>query len=102
MPELRGIEPHGDLSAAQTNSSHNCAISKQNKTLGPTVATDEKQICAHSEHNRDRSLRPKGVPAKYGIPQDLAMVIEAWERLPDSIKANIVAIVDEAAFHSYE
>ena len=44
-------------------------------------------------------MHPKCVPGVYQnapMPDDLATVVDAWDRLPDSAKAEILALVKAA------
>ena len=38
-------------------------------------------------------LKPEGVPGEYRIPDDLRLVIEAWEDLTDGARSAIVTLV---------
>jgi hypothetical protein len=47
-----------------------------------------------SEHQDDTCLHEKCVLCVSHIPEDLATVVQAWSRLPDTVKTGIVAMVN--------
>ena len=40
---------------------------------------------------------PPGTPSGPALPPDLASVVAAWDRLPDAIKAGVLALVHAAS-----
>jgi hypothetical protein len=59
--------------------------------------------------SREKDLRQEEADASHYIPTDncqrdpnLAAVIEAWERVPEAVRAGIVAMVKAAKAHSEE
>jgi len=65
---------------------------------GGGVAKDEPpQHNPHtSGHKQHRFPHPGRVPEEYGLSEDLAEIVASWDRLPDALKADILAKVREA------
>ena len=51
---------------------------------------------ALSEHNPDISLHSERVPEEYQFPENIAKVVVAWDHLPETVKAGILAMVETA------
>ena len=72
--------------------------SKHSKTLPNTASFSSEQKPALSEHPQDKSAQPKCATCVQQnwptLPNDLAQVVEAWDRLPKEIKAGILAMVN--------
>jgi hypothetical protein len=63
-------------------------------TLGgasPPVPQHEEDL---SEHPNDPCVHEKCVLCVSHIPEDLATVVQAWSRLPDTVKTGMVAMVN--------
>jgi hypothetical protein len=71
---------------------------------------DTKGSTDESRTEQDTSITKPGLPENTilaqrehyisitgkGVPEDLAVVVESWDRLPDAIKAGILAMVQSA------
>jgi len=88
-----------DLSSEQadisdTEPAQNCANSRQSNTLPDSASSSREQKPTLSGHTQDTSAHQKYVPSMYqDLPQDLAEVVEGWDRLPDDVKQEILAMV---------
>ena len=95
-----GIEPDSQLSSEETEPAQNCAKSRQINALPDSTGSASEQKRALPEQNPDRSTHPKCVPSVHldrpGMPGDLALVVEAWDGLPEAIRAGILAMVKAA------
>lgn len=86
-----GFEPGSSLSAAGADSQQEADKPAQNQTLGEAAEITAEQKPALAEHSSSTSAHPEHVPSMY--PPDLAQVVTAWGRLPDAVKAGILAMV---------
>lgn len=95
--ERVGFEPEEPVSAEVAQSMRNCAIPIRDNALPASTSQDPEQNSALSAHLPDTSAHPEHVRSMFrNLPPDLAEVVEAWDRLPEAIKAGIVAIVTAA------
>ena len=91
MVAVEGIEPVPPLSADCAEAPQEVGKPPQNQTLAPTAQQAPEQKPALSEHAEDTSAPPSN--ARF-MPEDLAQVVEAWDRLPAAVRAGILAMVD--------
>ena len=96
MVEAAGIEPSSQVCSEATEPAQNCAKSKQINALPDSAASASEQNRALSTQDPDRSAHPKRVPSVHQLPPDLARIAEAWDSLPEAVKAGILAMVDAA------
>jgi len=61
-----------------------------------TTPQDFRHQHTISEHQNDVSWQKKCVICVSDVPEDLATVVAAWEKLPAAVKAGIVAMVTVA------
>ena len=104
MVEAAGIEPVSEYSSATNTSATEPpqipAKSMQDNALLDLPAPALEQKPTLSAHSQDKSGHSKCVisvsqnPSK--ISDDLAQVVNAWDNLPDPVKASILALVDTA------
>jgi hypothetical protein len=71
------------------------------RTINPLIKSQRSESHNQSSHN---GLRIATTPVSHHIPTDscqidpdLAAVIEAWDRLPEAVRAGIVAMVKAAS-----
>ena len=71
------------------------AKAKHIKALQNPVAPASLQKPALSEHPQDISLHPKcALCVPHPLPEDLRVVVAAWESLPAAVKAGILAMIN--------
>ena len=71
-----------------------CANAKHIKALPHAVSPAPLQKPALPEHPHDISLHQKcALCVPHSLPDDLCMVVAAWESLPDAVKTGILAMV---------
>lgn len=91
-----GFEPP----LADDASTHKCDIATtqliQNQTLGETLSSMSVQKDSISTRPQNISLHGEHGICMGDLPEDLAMVIAAWDHLPAAVKAGIVAMVTVA------
>ena len=79
---------------SDTEPAQNCSNSRQSNTLPDSASSSREQKPTLSRHTQDTSAHQKYVPSMYqDLPQDLAEVVEGWDRLPDDVKQEILAMV---------
>ena len=79
---------------SDTEPAQNCANSRQSNTLPDSASSSREQKPTLSRHTQDTSAHQKYVPSMYqNLPQDLAEVVEGWDRIPDDVKQEIQAMV---------
>ena len=72
---------------SDTEPAQNCANSRQSNTLPDSASSSREQKPTLSRHTQDTSAHQKYVPSMYqDLPQDLAEVVEGWDRIPDDVK----------------
>ena len=89
-----------ESNAYDTETVQNRTNTKQNKTLSKAPSPVNEQKQTHSEHEESTSLHKKCatcVQQNLELPGDLAQVVEAWDSLPDVVKAGITAMVNAAS-----
>ena len=91
-----GLEPPLGSVSNSTEPQHNRAKSLHNKTFTPVAHTRLLHFHTHQKHNSDTSQQPICVWDVYDA--DLAKVVAAWEKLPQSIRRKIITIID---YHYY-
>jgi len=94
-----GFEPTPRPSAALTEPQHKDTKPAQNHNLADSEQQLPEQKTTLSEEEKLRFQTPpgctQGVPES-SLPADLAQVVEAWGRLPEAVKADILAMVNAA------
>ena len=93
-----GFEPQSDDTADSdtfsTEVGQNSANPLQKKKIEKPAQGPNKQIPADPEQKSDTTMRQKYVPYMYeNPPEDLAEVVEAWDRLSTRDKARILAVI---------
>jgi hypothetical protein len=91
MVEAAGIEPGSHVQHKDAETQQNSAKSGQSSALGKSSATVDQQNSALSQQNLSTSTHEKRVPSVHRNP-DLDQVVNAWDGLPDLIKAQILAL----------
>ena len=98
--EAAGIEPEDTPTLSDAKAAQKAAKPQQNNVLAPAEQSPSKQSCAEVKHNPSISLQQKCVPSVYRnsgrMPEDLAKVIDAWDRLPEVIRKSVLAMVESA------
>jgi hypothetical protein len=91
-----GFEP--PIADDATAHQHDISTTKyiQNQTLEETVPATPGQKDTLSEHPENIILHHEYGICMGDVPEDLALVIAAWESLPAAVKAGIVAMVTVA------
>jgi hypothetical protein len=91
-----GFEPESPSYSETTQSAQNSAKSTQDNTLPGSPSRASEQNPAFPEQSTTTSERSQVVPRVYqnqSLPSDLAQVIDAWDHLPQVVKAGILAMV---------
>lgn len=87
--------PFGIVPAGHKPNISDTQAPQKSTLVGSSISPSEHQPHT-SEHENDTSLHEKCVICVSQIPDDLAMVIRAWDNLPAPLKARIVAMVTAA------
>jgi len=97
LVEAAGLEPESSVPPEIAESAQNLANPKQDSALpeSPSPAPETKTcISEHASlHCSDTSAQPNNATF---MPDDLAQVVDAWDTLPDAVKAGILAMVNAA------
>ena len=93
-----GFEPQSegtaDSDTSSTEAKQNSANPLQKKKIENPAQHPKKQILAHPEQKSDTTMQQKYVPCMYeNPPEDLAEVVDAWDRLSAQDKARILAVI---------
>jgi hypothetical protein len=95
MVEPRGIEPHSSTASGIADSPQYHATSKQTNALHLTHDRCGEKNNALPQQNRNTSVHEKcATCVQQHLPADLAVVVEAWDRLTAEAKLRIVALAD--------
>ena len=80
--------------SAHTETAHIRAKTKHIKALQSPVSPASLPTSALSEHPQDISLHPKcALCVPHHLPEDLRVVVAAWESLPDAVQMGILTMV---------
>ncbi len=94
MVEAAGVEPQTEVVSETTEPSQNSAKTKQISALEQSASRGGKQKNALSIQNQDISEHPKcATYVQQNLPDDLAVVVSAWDSLPEKVKDRIAALV---------
>ena len=85
-----GFEPNQPVPDVNAKPSQDADKAEQNLTLASAVEQAPEQKSALPAHSSGSSERPDNA---IFMPEDLAQVVDAWDRLPPAVKAGIVAMV---------
>ena len=98
MVEAAGFEPGSVESPDTAESAQNRAKSIQNSALSDTADPASKQSRALSQQNPSKNPHQKCVicVSRGEASDDLARVVAAWDRLPEAVKAGILAMAEAA------
>jgi hypothetical protein len=103
---MAALLPHyldaGSIPAASTSTlehESDTSVTKppQNNALAQLAHRDATHPPDTSEHSHSTFLHEKCVICVSNLPDDLALVVEAWDRLPEAVKVGILAMVNVAS-----
>jgi hypothetical protein len=88
---------HYGTNTSDTEMQHISERFRHIKALPDVAAATHPHEPTHPEHAKDTYEHQKCAPCvpqlSPPLPDDLATVVEAWSRLPDTVKTGIVAMV---------
>ena len=94
MVAAEGLEPSLAEKQKTASSEQNSAKSQQINALEGEAKRSDMQSNAETLHLQHTSERQKGVPDVYrNLPVDLVKVVNAWGRLDEEIRRQIVAMI---------
>jgi hypothetical protein len=64
--------------------------------IGGEAGTAASPQSTHSIHSDNTFLHEKCARSVHALPEDLALVVDAWDHLPEAVKAGILAMVNAA------
>lgn len=92
-----GFEPKPVVSSGVTETTQNCANLIQDNALPDSASSALEQKPTLSQHTEDVSPHVKCATCVQEnqpvLPEDLSLVVAAWDRLPAAVKAGILAMV---------
>ena len=106
MVGARGFEPPDKRNSFKTESGHTRSQDGQLQSQDGRTQEDRKDRTCISRTDADTTPTDAGQPERITLasrksagdelPKDLALVVKAWDHLPEPIKAGIMAMVKSA------